>query len=485
MGDAIKDAVKKKPKDLFEFVAQQLQERSGINPADFEREFEESRQRPRDYILEERCPASQDPLTWVPMRYNDDTILLTLQQRAAGIIGDILCEEGIEDFKAACDALVVAFPEVMYLRDSDQEILAFQVLKAVYLGCMGCKGDEFKTALDDADPRLSFRCESLVAGARAAALFEAAVRGEDMVDALLVACLLHLLGRHEGFRERYGGGHMSPEGAVLHAIDHESKVLPSYQRLSEQNKRLVSAVLQATFPLEMLVTSEIVPAHFGVAKDMLVSLNGGMGFFVSYLLVEHMASSRNILVTDDDVDLVRLSMQCLAAVEKYGPQRAYELFLKKRAERHAWRLTKDDFLHRAIVRLCCFAGLEDSDAWQQMMASVESLSHAEAETLKNELGHKDGMTDCPAFILVGAGAMMSKACSNATLGAEAGVKMLVRILADVAKTHDKSQSHKVIQVHVEEIVDLANRFRPGGAPFEDTPIVLEDLGMGEVAVHVP
>merc|ERR1740117_1651642 len=97
VGDAIRDAVDKKPKDLLEHVARYMEEMSKLDPAEFEKHFETCRREPRSYKLEERCPASQDPMAWVPMRYSDDTIRLTLEQRALDLVAEIVSPENIEN----------------------------------------------------------------------------------------------------------------------------------------------------------------------------------------------------------------------------------------------------------------------------------------------------------------------------------------------------------------------------------------------------
>merc|ERR1712048_726523 len=143
---------------------------------------------------------------------------------------------------------------------------------------------------------------------------------------------------------------------------------------------------------------------------------------------------RNSLVTDDEVDLARLGAQCLAALEKYSAPRAYELLLKKRAERHQWRLVKDDQLLRAVVRLCCFQRAQDSESWNNLRSIVEGMAESEKEILRSELGHKDGITDVPAFVPVGGAAFMSQVSQNAELGPKLGVQLLITIFQAAAKT---------------------------------------------------
>eukprot|EP00927_Polykrikos_kofoidii_P073691 TRINITY_DN69703_c0_g1_i1.p1 TRINITY_DN69703_c0_g1~~TRINITY_DN69703_c0_g1_i1.p1 ORF type:complete len:501 (+),score=107.53 TRINITY_DN69703_c0_g1_i1:82-1584(+) len=485
IADVLREAVTQKPVDLIEFVAKMLEERSGLDPGAFEADFEQKKKLPRRYVLEDRCPANQDPLSWVSMRFNDDTILLTLQQRAMDVVGDILRHELIDDSRQLIEAAIVSFPELMYLRDSEEELVSFQVLRAIYVGCSPCdvSGD---AALDDADPRLSFRCESLVAGVRGASLFEGVARSEELLQALIVVCFLHVLGRHPGYAKRYGGAHSNPSRVILHAIQHEARSLPSYQRLSAASKELVVSVLKAHFTLSTLLSTELSPALFGELKDSLGTTEG-LNFFSAVLLAEHMVVCRNNLVTDDDVDRVRLGVQCIAAIEKYGAQRAYQLYLKKRAERHMWRLVKDDFQQRAVIRLCCLSGQEDDDTWNTMQSVFDHLEESEKEILKNELGRKDGIVDCPVFLLVAGADLVANACANPDLGADAAVKMIVRILGDATKSFVRSLTHKVIRLHVGSIAVLASNYSTtgGGTRFEDTPILFEEQGFGEVLVKAP
>ena len=52
---------------------------------------------------------------------------------------------------------------------------------------------------------------------------------------------------------------------------------------------------------------------------------------------------------------------------------------------------------------------EDDEVWLNVQEIVEGLSDGEKDILVNELGHKDGVNDWPAFILDGAGALMAQA----------------------------------------------------------------------------
>lgn len=373
----------------------------------------------------------------------------------------------------------------MYLRGSpDLEQLAAQTLRAVYFGCSSC-ADVAERGLDDADPMLAFRCRPLVTCARNS-LFEAAKRDPVMADALLVCSFLLVVGRHPGFQQRFGGGQRAPELAVIYAMEHEAEALPSFSRLSASHRQLVLAALQAYFPLGMLLNAEVVPSHFAKAKDLLVPRDSGIEFFLSVLAVDHMVRCRSAIVSDANIELLTLGTQCFTAVQKYSALRAYELFLKKRAAAHSWRLVRDDFLHRAIIRLCCFRGVEEDENWSEMLQAVESLGEHEQMLLKVELGQKDGVADVPVYVLHGAGALMQAAGANADVGLKAGVLSICRTLDDAHRTFGKVLNHKVVKLRLENLATKAAQYKAGsGAPFADTPLTLEEVGFGEVAVKVP
>merc|ERR1712217_924215 len=162
---------------------------------------------------------------------------------------------------------------------------------------------------------LAFRCRPLVACARSC-LFDS-TRQLERIDALLVCSLLLVVGRHQGFQQRYGGGVTTPELAIIHAMEHEADSLPSYSRLPLPTRPLVGSALQAYFPLEMLLSTEVVPAHFARVKDLLTARENGTDFFLSLLGVEHMVRCRSTIVSDASADLVRLAAQCLSAVNKH------------------------------------------------------------------------------------------------------------------------------------------------------------------------
>ncbi|CAE7446481.1 unnamed protein product [Symbiodinium necroappetens] len=81
--------------DLFGFVIAELERKSTLDPNEFEAHFLECKRQSRTYVLEDRCPSNEDPMVWVPMRYNDDTILLKQQRLAHELWMDVLSVEAL------------------------------------------------------------------------------------------------------------------------------------------------------------------------------------------------------------------------------------------------------------------------------------------------------------------------------------------------------------------------------------------------------
>lgn len=487
VSEVLRAAVRDKPQDLFEYVAQALENKSGMAPATFLADFDECKRKPRSYVLEEMCPPGQDPLTWVPMRYNDDTILSMLQARASNVSSDIVAEELVEDTQGLVARASCAFPELMYLKGSPElELVAAQTLRAVYLGCSG-NANVAEQGLDDADAMLTFRCRSLITCARTTLMPS---RSQAQVDALIVCSFLLVVGRHPGFQQRYGGGHRTPELAVVHALAHEPESLPSYACLAPPQRQLVLAALQCYFPMDMLLNAEVVPSQFAAVKDLLSLQESGVDFFLGVLAVEHIVRCRTVIVSDGDVELVVLASQCVNAVQKYTGVRAYELLLKKRAAFHSWRLVREDFLQRAIIRLCCSRGIDEDESWNEMQTAVMSLgdSSMEHNVLKIEIGQKDGISELPCYVLHGLGALMAAAGANPHVGLQQAVTALCRAIEDATKSFGKAlgANHKVVKLRLEAMASRAANYKAGGGPpFADTPLTLEEIGPGEIAVRVP
>jgi hypothetical protein len=419
------------------------------------------------------------------MRYNDDTILSMLQARASEISSDILSEELIDDTQSLFARARVSFPELMYLRGSPEiELAAAQTLRALYLGCSG-NTSITEQGLDDMDPMLAFRCRPLITTCRTA-FFDHSKRSPASIDALIVCSFLLLVGRHPGFQQRYGGGLRTPALAVIYAIEHEAEALPSYACLASTQRQLVLATLQAYFPMEMLLTAEVVASHFAQVKDWLSPREGGVEFFLSVLAVEHMVRSRTTIVSDANVEFVTLATSCLHAVQKYSGARAYDLLLKRRASAHSWRLARDDFFHRAVIRLCCFRGIEEDEAWSEMLTMVQSLGEMENHVLTVEIGQKDGLAEVPVYVPCGAAALLAAASANADVGVMPAVIVLCRVLDEARTTFGKVLNHKVVKLRLESLAIKAAQYKAGGGPpFADTPFTLEEIGAGEVAVKVP
>jgi len=228
-----------------------------------------------------------------------------------------------------------------------------------------------------------------------------------------------------------------------------------------------------------------VPIHFQRVKELLLPLDSGVGFFLSVAAIEFMVSMRNHLVTDELADIVRLGAQCLSSVEKHTGAKAYEQLLKKRAEKHAWRLVRDDFLLRAVVRLCCATRREDTEWWQQVEQVVETLGDVEKEVLKVELGRKDGISESPVLAMQGLSSYMVAALGNDSIDLKTAIKLVINIVEDVLRLNAKSNvTLRVMTLRMEPLAAVARDWRSGSVPFEATPHVITELGAGELSVQL-
>lgn len=484
VAEVLRDVVRTKPADLLGYVAQKLEEKSGKDPSQFEAQFEECKRKPRTYVLEEVCPAGQDPLSWVPMRYNDDTILSMTQARALEITSDVRSGELVEDTNALFARARASFPELMYLKSSPElDLLAMQTLKALCLGCSS-NANITEASLDDADSRLTFKSLSLVANARNN-FFEQVKQDASLVDALFVCSFLLVVGRDSAFQQRYGGGLQSPELAVIHAIENEVGALPSYSWLDSEQRQLILAVLQGNFSLDMLMSVEVAPSHFAVVKDLLGESEKGIDFFLSALAVQHMTQCRSAAPTDANIELITMGAQCLRAVNKFTAAKAYQGLLKKRAAVHSWRLTENG-LHRAKVRLCCFRGSEEDEAWKEMQLAVESLGPNEQMVIGNEIGKYQASAGAPMLVTSGASALMVNAGINNDVGLAPAVIAMSRALEAARQRVSNALSVKAVKLRLEMLAAKAGQYKNGdGTPFADTPFTLEDRGADEIIVKVP
>lgn len=481
IAEVLEDVVAKRPGDPVQHMSRMLAERSGLDPAAFEEHFHACRREPRTYALEDVCPAGTDPISWVRMRYNDDTIRLLLGQSVFGLVSDMLSRDSVTDMVDLIHRVCAAYPEVQYLRGTPEEAVAFQTVRAVFLGCTGA-GDVLDPAsLDDADPALAFRCSDLLDAARTS-MIGPAVQNEAMpdvpsseaaLDALLVCCLLRVIGTSATFQARLGGGLAQPEQAALHAISNESEALPSFHRLSLAQKSLVVAVLKAHFPLDAVACSEAVPAHFMRSKELVGPIEGALRFALAVAAVERLVESRAVSKARG-LEFLRLGGQCLTALEKYAAPRAYEMYLKKRAERHAWRLVKDDFRTRCIIRICILARLEDTAEWTKMNAIFDGLPKKVQQILESEVGRKDGVNEMQTYVMFGASALLEQAWANAAVGAGPALTLMSRILQDAARACVRLANQQMVPLHMECLGAHTRQYRTNGVPFEDTPFTLEE-----------
>eukprot|EP00928_Gymnodinium_smaydae_P098912 TRINITY_DN9308_c3_g1_i1.p1 TRINITY_DN9308_c3_g1~~TRINITY_DN9308_c3_g1_i1.p1 ORF type:complete len:502 (+),score=101.24 TRINITY_DN9308_c3_g1_i1:1777-3282(+) len=468
--EALRNAVREKPQDLFEYVAKQLSDKSGLDPTTYESHFEECKRKPRVYVLEEFCPPTQDPFSWVPMRYKDDTILSMLEHKALKVIDEILSPTPVPDLKEMDVAVIAAYPELMYVRGCAEETMACQALRALHFLCSASNNETLFPSMKDADAQLTFHCEEMVSKLRGSGLCGSVIKDSVLLDALIVCQMLTVVGGHEGFRQRYGGEQGSPADAILYAVEHEAKALPSYRRLNDLGKKLVVAALRGHVPLAQVIVGESTPAHHGVAKEVLLPLGeDGLKFFVASLMAGHILANRETLVMDEDAQLVLLAAQSFLDIERASPQRACELYLKRRAEKHSWRLIKDDHPQRALVRLCCLAKSENPEVWNSLQSAYLALDDASLQLLSVELGRKDGILDFPVIVPHGASGFVSGACAEGGAGAEAALQVLVKVLS--IATGFVSGNEKVIRLDFTGISEcLSANGALIGVPFEEMPL---------------
>lgn len=506
IASVLKDVVHAKPKDLINQVAKMLQERSEWDPAEFEQYFEECRRKPRMFVLEDRCPEGQDPMSWVPMRYNDDTILFRLSNWAADLVADIRSPEGLGDTKDFLLRATVAYPELQYLHGSKEEVVAAQTLKAICTIWGGCWEEEPEPVegaedqepppppcrgcpLDDEDPQLSFQCEALVANLRTMFLDAVTEDGDSsLLEAIITACLLRVVGANETFRRQFGGGASTADGAILNAIENHREVLPSLLKLPQELRELVTVTIQVMVPLDQLVSAEVVPYHMHQIKEHLVSLaEGAVNLFMFTAAVEHTVSHRSIAVTDEDLDTLRQVGAAITGMEKTTGAKGYETILKKRAERYHMRIVRDDFHMRTVVRLACLSRREGAEWWTEVQQTVENLPEAEKKVLTDELGQKDGISQTPVIMMPGLSNFVSAACSNDLVGLKCAVLLLINILKEMTRLNTASETVlKLVTLNTESLAAKTRDWRGGSVPFEATPFSITmdnpDLGQAEVSL---
>jgi len=476
VADVLKDVAQQRPKDLFGFVIAEFEKKSTLDPSEFEAHFLECKRQSRTYVLEDRCPANEDPMVWVPMRYNDDTVLKQ-QKLAHELWMDVLSVEELPTGKELFDRALVAYPELNYLRDSPAEATAAQVVRGLCLCCSGCP-TALETSLEDDSNVLTFWCKGLLMGTKTSLLEPLALSQEDPsakiegIEGILLFVVLRLLGGHEAFCRYYGLSPEDPSAAAVAILTHTPEAMPSVKRLPASSRTLLLASLRAYLPFHMILGSEMIPWHMLELKESLVPCQGLL-FLLTALAVEYTASQRLVQVAPEIADVVRIVSASAPSIEKHSASRAYELYLRRRAECHQWRLVRDDFRHRAVIRLCCMAGTE-TKAWEEIKKGVEGLPEAARGRIENELGLKDGVTSMPAFVLDGASQFMMQVGSNPHLDYQSGVHLLARVLEELAGKYDETA---VPQLQV-QMSDLAAKAQghDGSTPLQDLSFSVEEVG---------
>eukprot|EP00933_Yihiella_yeosuensis_P030489 TRINITY_DN2412_c0_g1_i1.p1 TRINITY_DN2412_c0_g1~~TRINITY_DN2412_c0_g1_i1.p1 ORF type:complete len:497 (+),score=83.24 TRINITY_DN2412_c0_g1_i1:132-1622(+) len=482
IAEVLKDVVEKRPKDLFGHVISQLEAKSGLDPKQFEAHFLECKARPRTYILEDRCPPHEDPLAWVTMRYSDDTIFLKLTSHAHDLLADVLSSESLGSGRLLFDRACVAYPEIAYLRGTALEQEAAEIFQALHLCASSCPLAE---CLDDEDANLSFASEALIRCAREKLFKPLGNQVEigkkiERLEAVAVCLLLRLVGREPKFVAMYGGESETPEKAVLHACSRYIEAVPSFARLPAASKMLVEKTLEAYFPCASLISAETSSVSLTPVKEKVVQLECGIPFFLAAICTEYIAQKRTERCGEEVADILKCVIRYVPGVEKHSAHRAYELYLRKRAERHQWRLMRDDFAHRAVIRLCCLTGSEDTELWNEIQDIVQGLTPEQKQILTDEMGTKDGVTATPAYSLNGSGAIMA----FATLSRSKLQPLILLLIKILENCDDVFHAHSVLEMSVDLSAAIPLARDGSGTDLEDIKFQIEQKGPQAVVVHI-
>lgn len=292
------------------------------------------------------------------------------------------------------------------------------------------------------------------------------------VAAVLVYCAIVAIGKISAFQKEFAAEATEPIGALASIVQRHPVLVPSFQRLDEEEQNLIVYCLkaQAHFNFGQFLQAESLPMSLAKCKELLICpqetlLHDVFSFFLFTVFMSLCAIlgvkslNGSLFMTEDMYNHnFKVGLEALKNLKEKEATTVYDGFLQKRAELAQVEFEKCSCQdqRKAIVRLICLTRIFEKEKGKRVQDEFMSLEPDVRQEL-TEFLNADGLTE-RGFLLFHSPTFMFNAFDNEALSPAKAMRLLLKMyqLANEAFPIT-SDGAGVITVMVEEVANYAKK----------------------------
>ncbi|CAJ1415640.1 unnamed protein product [Effrenium voratum] len=419
---------------------------------------------------------------------------------------DDVCEEVNELFlevamsscteQAFQSRLKTAFPEFKYLEGEGEEVAEIRKRAHCTMLCIywlaSDRYEEF-TRGQEVSKRLTDDSWAFLRG-WLGPLFEEV----DVMSVVCAAVMVRTICAVPKFRQQQAKGLTESRDVMAHVLKHCPKVLPSYQRLDEEDRMQLAECLGHDFELKLFLDAESCPAGLAVLSKLvqgetpevatrrsLDSLSILMWSSFLELAGSMGAESQegSLYMTEERCKKIQVATESIRQMgEKKSEVQVYDLILEKRAEAVHLSFNQSDGASKAVARLSCLASSRDATDAGNVEKALKALAPEEYNRMVKYLTNGSGEhvpeaaevtagEERPVYAVLQAASFLEKARDNPEIGLTQATRTLLRVY-DAAELEFQDVRAPMVRIRLGKLAHFAAHF-VGSAKFQDVPFELK------------
>merc|ERR1719464_2541281 len=270
--------------------------------------------------------------------------------------------------------------------------------------------------------------------------------------------------------------------ALLHILETNAEVVPTYLRLSDKYQRLIKDSLSVDFELSQFLQAENVPANLSAVKDRLKPHGDeGFAFFCFRIFVQMCGKlgskslQGSLFMTEEQFLRFKPGLNALQQLRDLEAGPAYNAFLLLQGSKALSRFASPE--HQALARLLCLGSATDQTHGDMLCKAFDELLPRERQRLTRWLA-ADGITERPGFVLCDAPVFLQHAQSNPEVGLVAALRMLVSVQQQCSVGWGVYK----VYVHLEELAEWAQDAGESNGEFGAAILGVEYEDLGDTRI---
>lgn len=287
---------------------------------------------------------------------------------------------------------------------------------------------------------------------------------KNRLEALVTSLACNDLGKVKSFvneiEARSVNKEIDHDNILLEALRKYPELVPSFQKLSDDDKHIIVKGMSAQFNLGQFVQAENLPANLQglkkLSEDELIFNHFHILYDVAGAL-GHVSSNGCMLLNEPTYQFFAMALQSIKMLPNKSLMDVYNHYLRARAAlwgKHEIKNDKD----RAFVRLGCMARCESSAEFDQVKAAFENKLLAKTQDILCKALNKNGVTDRGVLLYYGP-AVICNARSAYKENPGEGIAIGLRYLAKVLSLASSLQKNSAPGVTIIDCADLAQKMK--------------------------